>query len=51
MKTDWGEWGGSIAPLLLISALDGSERSASRVCRFVSLEIASDTHWIGGWVG
>jgi hypothetical protein len=35
----------------LISALVGSEWSASRPGRFAPREIASGTHWIGGWVG
>jgi hypothetical protein len=35
----------------LTSALDGSERSASRPGRFTARERAAVTHWIGGWVG
>jgi hypothetical protein len=42
---------GSIAPLFLTSALDGGEWSASCPCRFTRMERATDTHWIGGWVG
>jgi hypothetical protein len=45
-KDVWGSEG--IAPLLLISALGGSEWSASR---FTPGETASDTHCIKGWVG
>jgi hypothetical protein len=40
-----------IAPSFLTSALDGSEWSASRPCRFTPEEEASGTHWIGGSVG
>jgi hypothetical protein len=36
----------SIAPPFLTAAVDGSEWSASRPCRFTA-----GTHWIGGWVG
>jgi hypothetical protein len=35
----------------LASALDGGERSAVRPGRFAARERASDTHWIGAWVG
>jgi hypothetical protein len=35
----------------LISALDGSEWSASRPGRFTPMETDPGTHWIGGWVG
>jgi hypothetical protein len=31
--------------------LDGGEWSASRPGRFIPVEIASDIHWIGCWVG
>jgi hypothetical protein len=48
MKT-WGS--GGIAPLLLISALDGGEWSALRPGRFIPGEGAPGTHRIGGWVG
>jgi hypothetical protein len=39
-----------IAPPSLTSTLDGSECSASRLCRFSPGERISDTHWIWGWV-
>jgi hypothetical protein len=42
---------GGIAPLILWSALDGGEWSASRASRFNPRERATCTHWIGGWVG
>jgi hypothetical protein len=35
----------------LTAALYGNERSASRFCRFTSLETDPDTDWIGDWVG
>jgi hypothetical protein len=35
----------------LTSALDGGEWSDSRPGSFTPRERASDTHWIGGWVG
>jgi hypothetical protein len=44
----WGS--GGIAPPFLTSALDGGEWSASRPGHFTPGEIATDTHWIGGWV-
>jgi len=34
----------------LNSALDGSEWSASRLCRFTPRERAPVTHWVGGYV-
>jgi hypothetical protein len=37
--------------MFLTSAVVGGEWSASRPGRFTSWERASDTHWIGGWVG
>jgi hypothetical protein len=40
-----------MAPPFLISALDGSEWSASGPCSFTPGERAPDTHWIGGWLG
>jgi hypothetical protein len=43
------EW--DIAPPFLTSALDNGEWSASRPGRFTRKEIASGTHWIGGWAG
>jgi hypothetical protein len=50
MKAYWGS--GGIAPrILLTSALDRGEWSASRPCRFTPREGAPGTHWIGGWVG
>jgi hypothetical protein len=45
MKTHGG------APPFLTSALGGSEWAASCPSCFTSGERASDTHWIGGWVG
>jgi hypothetical protein len=36
--------------IFLTSALAGDEWSASRPCRFTPGEIASGTHWMGGWV-
>jgi hypothetical protein len=42
---------GGIAPLLLTSALDGGEWSASCPARFTPEDGAAGTHWIGGWVG
>ena len=44
-------WSGGIAPLFLILALDGSEWSASRSCRFIPREIDPGTHSRGDWVG
>jgi hypothetical protein len=42
-------WGTeSIAPLILISTVDGDEWSASRPGRFTHGDIAPVTHWIGG---
>jgi hypothetical protein len=49
MKAYWGS--GGIAPLILTSALDGGEWSASRPGRFTPRERAPSTHWLGGWVG
>jgi hypothetical protein len=49
MKTYGGS--GGIVPPFLTSALDGSERSASRTGRFTSGERALATHWIRDWVG
>jgi len=46
MKAYW-ESGG----IFLISALDGSEWSASRPGRFTPRERDSGTPWRGGWVG
>jgi hypothetical protein len=40
-----------MAPLFLLSALDKNEWSASGPCRFISVESAPGTYWIGGWVG
>jgi hypothetical protein len=40
-----------IATVLLTSALDGGEWSASRPCRFTSWETAAGTHFMVGWVG
>jgi hypothetical protein len=36
--------------IFLTSVLAGGEWSASRPGRFTPVEIAPDTHWIGGWV-
>jgi hypothetical protein len=44
-KAKWR--GGSIAPPLLTSALDGGERSAWRSCRFNPREIVPSAKWIG----
>jgi hypothetical protein len=44
----WGNTG--IAPLLLASALNRGEWSASFHGRFTPGERASGNHWIGGWV-
>jgi hypothetical protein len=41
---------GGIAPPFLISALDGSEWSASSLGRFIAGEITTDTNCIGDWV-
>jgi hypothetical protein len=50
MKAYWGS--GGVTPLILLtSALDGGEWSASRPDRFTPMERAPDTHWLGGWVG
>jgi hypothetical protein len=49
MKAYW-EWRYS-STHSLTSALDGGEWSASRTGRFITKDRASDTHWIGGWVG
>jgi hypothetical protein len=49
MKAYWGS--GGTAPPFLTSALDGGERSASRLCRFTFGVTAPGTHWMGGWVG
>jgi len=35
--------------LFFPSALDGGEWSVSLFCHFIPGEIASGTHWIGGW--
>jgi hypothetical protein len=37
--------------VFMTSALVGGEWSASRPGRFITGERASDTQWIGGWVG
>jgi hypothetical protein len=50
MKAYWGS-GGTAPIVLLTSALDGGEWSASRPGRFTPRERAPSTHWIGGWVG
>jgi hypothetical protein len=50
MKARIGEWRYN-STHFLTSALDGGELSASRPGRFTPGERASDTHWIGGWVG
>jgi hypothetical protein len=50
MKAYWGS-GGISPPILLTSALDGGEWSASRPGRFTSKERAPGTNWIEGWVG
>jgi hypothetical protein len=42
----WGS--GSIAPPLLVLALDGSEWSASHPALFTLEEIPTGTHWMGG---
>jgi hypothetical protein len=50
MEAYWGS--GGIAPrILLTSALDRGEWSASRPDRFIPRERVAGTHWIGGWVG
>jgi hypothetical protein len=36
--------------VILASALDGDEWSASRPCRFTRMERDYSTHWTGGWV-
>jgi hypothetical protein len=50
MKAYWGS-GGRAPRILLTSALDGGEWSASRPSRFTTRESAPGTHWIGVWVG
>jgi hypothetical protein len=40
-----------MAPLFMISALDGAEWSASLSERFKHRERVPGTHSIGGWVG
>jgi hypothetical protein len=58
MRSNWeprregvlGEWKYS-STHSLTSALDGGELSASRPGRFVLMERAPITRWIGGWVG
>jgi hypothetical protein len=42
-----GEW----IYRLLTSALVGGEWSASRIGRFIPVERAAGTYWIGGWMG
>jgi hypothetical protein len=42
---------GGIASIVLASALDGGEWSASRPCRFTPTDIGPGTRWIGGWLG
>jgi hypothetical protein len=42
---------GSIAPLILLSALEGGEFSASRLGRFTSEERTNYGRWIGAWEG
>jgi hypothetical protein len=42
---------GGIASLFLNSSLYGGEWLDSRSGRFIPEEIATGTHWIGGWVG
>jgi hypothetical protein len=37
--------------VLLTSALDGGEWSASQPGRFIPTERATGSYWIGGWVG
>jgi hypothetical protein len=49
MKTYGGS--GGIAPIILTSAVDGEEWSASRPGRFTFGETAPSTHWIEGRVG
>jgi hypothetical protein len=50
MKGRIGEWRYS-AIHSLTSTLEGGEWSASRHGCFIPRERASDTHWIGGWMG
>jgi hypothetical protein len=40
-----------IAPLIVTSALDGGEWSASHPGRFAPRETVPGNHWIGGWAG
>jgi hypothetical protein len=49
MEAYWGS--GDTAPLIVTSALDGGEWSASRPGSFTPTEKTLGTHWIGGWVG
>jgi hypothetical protein len=49
MMTNWGC--GGMAPQFLTLVLGAGEWSASRPGRFTTRKIASDDHWIGGWVG
>jgi hypothetical protein len=37
--------------IFLTLALVGGEWSASHLSQFTPVEIATGTHWIGGWVG
>jgi hypothetical protein len=43
--------GGGIAPLFLISQLDGGEWSVSRSGRFIAMEGVPGTHWVGPGAG
>jgi hypothetical protein len=45
----WGS--GGKASTFLTSELDGGEWSSSRPSRSTTAEIASNAHFIGGWVG
>jgi hypothetical protein len=36
--------------IFLTSALAGGEWSSSRPCRFIPVETAPGTYWLGGWV-
>jgi hypothetical protein len=49
MKTWWGVE--VYLYIILTSALDGGEWSASRLGHFTPGERAPGTHFIGGWVG
>jgi hypothetical protein len=49
MKAYWGS--GDSSTHSLPSALDGGERSASRLATLSPGEKARGTDWIGGWVG